>query len=166
MCIEIIPGTLVWWGDISKRIIKFPVPFWLCWDYLFTFPVSTCFFLTCPCHCIILLMLPLSSFELSLPSRLCQFLLFSGTAGTVHLTSGSFWGEKNSEFLLKSFFLVLLNSFIAVAHNQSASLLFIFPLFFVHVNPWCTWCPKTKIVLCHNNCLWSLQLLISLLTSN
>lgn len=150
MCIEIITGTLVWWGGISKRIIKFPVPFWL-----FTFPVPTCSFLTCPCCCRILLMLSSSSFELSLPSRLWQFLLFNGTATTVHLTSGSFWVEKNSPFLLKSFFLVLLNSFITVAHIQSASLLFIFPLFFVHANPWCTWCPKTKI-LCHNNSLWSL----------
>lgn len=156
MCIEIIPGTLVWCGDISKRIMKFPVPFWLCWDYLFTFPVSTCFFLTCPCHCIILLVLSSSSFELSLPSRLWQFLLFNGTAGTVYFTSGSFWVEKNSQFLLKSFFLVLLNSFIAVAHIQSAFLLFIFPLLFVPANPWCTRCPKTKILLCHNDFLWSL----------
>lgn len=38
--------------------------------------------------------------------------------------------EENFQFLFRSFFLVLLNSFITLAHIQGAALLFIFPLFF------------------------------------
>lgn len=127
----------MWW--YRKRVIKYPVltvPFCLNQDYFIcSFYTSRLKKVSSPCtH---LLFHPDLTLSFDNPTdpvlrRLLQSLYTPGSSNlsylTVHLSSGSFWVKKNSRFLLKSFFLVLLSSFITIMHLLSAALLFIFPL--------------------------------------
>lgn len=116
----------------------------------FSFPVSTCFSLTCSWHFIILLMLSLSSFELFTLQALAispiQWYSWNSTFNFREILSRKQF-SISSEVIFpcppKLLYYCCIYSECCFALYFSTSLF--------HANPWCTWCPKTKILLCHNN---------------